>query len=422
MKLKGIDVSFWKDEPDWSKAKSIDFVIMGVTQRYGIDPSFKHNYDGCKKAGFKLGAYKYSYALTPEESRNEATEIIDILDGRSLDLPIFLDLEWDPQKFIDGSLFRKIITEFESVVVQAGYRFGIYCNKFWFENYIPEDFQQKYDFWIASIPSIDDGIPHENLKPNYEDVSIVGWQYSWAGHVEGIDNVEFDMDEFYIDFEEEPVKETTNITASKVIRRAKAWIGCNGYTGTNHQIIDLYNNHKPLAQGYKVSYSDSWCDVFVSAVFIKLKATDLIGGTECGVERHVQLFKSAGIWISDASITPLKGDIIVYDWNKDAFADHIGIVTKVKDDGTIVTIEGNCDNAVKYSYVKVGDSCIRGFARPRYKKSNLDLAELNKSTHEIAEEVIAGKWGNGKERKQRLTEAGYDYDAVQAEVNRVLSE
>lgn len=43
-----------------------------------------------------------------------------------------------------------------------------------------------------------------------------------------------------------------------------------------------------------------------------------------------------------------------------------------------------------------------------------------KSNTEIAREVIQGKWGNGATRKQRLTAAGYDYAAVQAEVNRLL--
>ena len=52
------------------------------------------------------------------------------------------------------------------------------------------------------------------------------------------------------------------------------------------------------------------------------------------------------------------------------------------------------------------------------------LARLNaqkKTVAQLAEEVIAGKWGNGEERKQRLTQAGYDYSAVQAEVNRIAA-
>lgn len=43
-----------------------------------------------------------------------------------------------------------------------------------------------------------------------------------------------------------------------------------------------------------------------------------------------------------------------------------------------------------------------------------------KSNEEIANEVIAGKWGNGNDRKNRLTNAGYNYDEVQAIVNKKL--
>lgn len=43
-----------------------------------------------------------------------------------------------------------------------------------------------------------------------------------------------------------------------------------------------------------------------------------------------------------------------------------------------------------------------------------------KSVTELAKEVIAGKWGNGSERKTRLTQAGYDYAAVQAKVNELM--
>lgn len=43
-----------------------------------------------------------------------------------------------------------------------------------------------------------------------------------------------------------------------------------------------------------------------------------------------------------------------------------------------------------------------------------------KSVTEIAKEVIAGKWGNGAERKRRLIQAGYDWNAVQDKVNELL--
>ena len=47
-------------------------------------------------------------------------------------------------------------------------------------------------------------------------------------------------------------------------------------------------------------------------------------------------------------------------------------------------------------------------------------APVKKSNTEIAQEVIAGKWGNGATRKTKLQDAGYDYNAVQAEVERLM--
>ena len=43
-----------------------------------------------------------------------------------------------------------------------------------------------------------------------------------------------------------------------------------------------------------------------------------------------------------------------------------------------------------------------------------------KSVDEIAGEVIQGKWGNGTDRKNKLTFAGYDYNAVQKRVNELM--
>ena len=45
-------------------------------------------------------------------------------------------------------------------------------------------------------------------------------------------------------------------------------------------------------------------------------------------------------------------------------------------------------------------------------------AQPKKSNEEIAKEVLAGAWGNGDDRKNRLSAAGYDYNAIQAIVNQ----
>lgn len=52
--------------------------------------------------------------------------------------------------------------------------------------------------------------------------------------------------------------------------------------------------------------------------------------------------------------------------------------------------------------------------------NKLVMATKKKSATELAKEVIAGKWGNGEARKSKLTAAGYDYAAIQSEVNKIL--
>lgn len=49
------------------------------------------------------------------------------------------------------------------------------------------------------------------------------------------------------------------------------------------------------------------------------------------------------------------------------------------------------------------------------------VADTKKSNEKIAKEVIAGKWGNGDDRKNRLTKAGYNYNTIQSLVNQMLS-
>ncbi len=54
------------------------------------------------------------------------------------------------------------------------------------------------------------------------------------------------------------------------------------------------------------------------------------------------------------------------------------------------------------------------------KRVNEILYPPRKSVDEIAREVVQGKWGNGDERFRKLTEAGYDYTQVQRRVNQIF--
>lgn len=211
-------------------------------------------------------------------------------------------------------------------------------------------------------------------------------------------------------------------SASDIVNQARAWLGKNEADGSFKEIIDVYNGHKPLARGYAVKYTDEWCSTFASAVSIKCGATSIFP-TECGCEKHIELFKALGSWIEDESITPKTGDVIFYDWNDNGvgdnkgYADHIGIVESVSN-GVITVIEGNNSSAVRRRTIAVNGRYIRGYGRPKY------TGETSKPTQNIdtiAKEVIAGKWGNGEDRKNNLTNAGYNYAEVQNRVNAILN-
>ena len=216
---------------------------------------------------------------------------------------------------------------------------------------------------------------------------------------------------------------TMGVTAQDVLNVMRSWLGFSEANGKFKQIIDLYNSHKPLARGYAVKYTDEWCDTTVSAAAIKAGAVNLIG-TECGVEKHVDIFKRKGIWIEDGTITPQPGDIIVYNWDdntqpNDGYSDHIGYVESVSGK-TIIAIEGNKGEAVARRTLSVGNGNIRGYARPKYASGGSSNPAPSKSIEEIAREVIAGVYGNGDARKKAIEAMGYDYNTVQAKVNELL--
>lgn len=109
-----------------------------------------------------------------------------------------------------------------------------------------------------------------------------------------------------------------------------------------------------------------------------------------------------------------------YDWNQLSeyrknlwLADYTGgpdvdcVIQQTGSTGKVSGISGNVDMDMLFD-----ESMLSGGVAP---KPNPD-----KSISEVAQEVIQGAWGNGDARKNALTAAGYDYATVQAEVNRIL--
>lgn len=85
--------------------------------------------------------------------------------------------------------------------------------------------------------------------------------------------------------------------------------------------------------------------------------------------------------------------------------------------GRLAGYSGNLDCDVFYGNGSTWDAYVgksTSTAKPQSKPAA-------KTTDQLAEEVIAGLWGNGSDRKKRLTAAGYDYDAVQKAVNQKMA-
>ena len=155
------------------------------------------------------------------------------------------------------------------------------------------------------------------------------------------------------------------------VHTAQQWSGVEEGSEQHKKILQIYNNHLPLAQGYAVTNEDSWCAAFGSCVAIQRRLTDIIP-TECSCQRQIDLWKSMGRWEENDNYMPLPGDFIYYAWDEKqilgdctGWADHVGIVV-----GTagpfIKVIEGNKNDSVAYRIILRGNYQIRGFGLPDY--------------------------------------------------------
>lgn len=417
---KGIDVSSYQNTIDWKKVKGdgIDFAILKVIRKdLNPDKQFEANWKGCEAVGMPiLAVYNYSYATTESKGRTDAQAVLQILNGRKV--RVCLDAEDACQKNL-GKRLIDIINAYAEVITDAGLEFMVYTGLYFYNTFIRPYGGVSYPLWIARYGD-NDGSLNEAYKPSV--AGMVGWQYTSKAKVSGITG-NVDMNVWYEELEE---KKEDGKTAEKVVEQARSWIGRNEADGSHKEIIDIYNAHLPLARGYKVKYTDSWCATFVSAVAIKLGYTDIIP-TECSCQRLIDEFKAINRWIENENRTPKPGDIIFYDWedsgasDNTGWSDHVGIVEAVNN-GQITIIEGNYNNAVNRRNLAVNGRYIRGYGAPDYDATVAKNETVTKKTvEEIAKEVIAGNWGNGDERKARLSTAGYDYEVVRQKVNELLT-
>ena len=192
----GIDVSSHQGDIDWEavKAEGVEFVFVRAVYRgYGtgklvIDEKCLQNIEGAQAVGIDVGVYVFSQAISQAEVLEEASTVIGLLDGYTLQLPIVFDVE----KVADSSARTNALTvqertdltkAFLEAVKNAGYQPMFYHNTEMGAMLLDLTQLTEYPKWFA-------GYNREFYWPYEYDI----WQYSETGRVNGINgNVDLDI-------------------------------------------------------------------------------------------------------------------------------------------------------------------------------------------------------------------------------------
>ena len=344
MEIKGIDVSAWQGAIDWDTVANygMDFAILRITEAGNvIDSCFEKNYSGCQKHNIPTGAYKYSYAMTVAEIQSEARKVVEVLNGRKLQYPVWLDLEWNNQRSLGAEQIHKLAEAFEKIITAAGYKFGIYCNVDWYLNVICSHLK-KYDFWIACYPESDNGTLQERLRPDFG----VGWQYSSKAKIPGISGT-VDRNVFYKDYAESKKQEggtDVDKEIEKVILIAKNEEGYLEKKSNNQLDNKTANagsaNYTKYWRDIKPDYQGQpWCAAFISWCFMKAFGLD---NAKKLLKHWPYVYCPTLGKLFTRNANPKIGDVVIFYHN--GMFTHTGLVTAVIGD-RFYTIEGNTSGA-----------------------------------------------------------------------------
>ena len=178
----------------------------------------------------------------------------------------------------------------------------------------------------------------------------------------------------------------------KVVSIAQCWLGTKEGSGGHHAIIDTYNGYTPRPRGYKVTYKDSWCAAFVSAVAIKAGLTAIMP-VECSCGELLKLYKARGRWVENDAYVPSPGDLILYDWQDTGIGDctgapdHVGLVEQVTGK-TVTVIEGNYNDMVGRRILAADSRSIRGYCCPDYASRAAKSPEEVTVTNTVSDGVV----------------------------------
>ena len=177
-KVTCVDVSEFQQNIDFNKMKNDSIKAVIIRAGYGREVSqkdsmFESHYRNAKSAGLKVGAYWYSYADSVSDAEKEAKACLECINNKSLDMPIYYDLEDYSMVKLGKTKLTAIAERFCETIKKSGYRAGVYANLNWFNNYLDYDkLKKKYSIWLAQYNSVN-------------ELSCDIWQNSSTGRVSG---------------------------------------------------------------------------------------------------------------------------------------------------------------------------------------------------------------------------------------------
>lgn len=278
--MKGIDISSYQNSINWSKvaASGLDFAIIRAAStnnadvNYMEDRYFSLNYTKARAAGLKVGAYIYTSAYNKSEMKYNIDCLLRTLDGRSLDMPVYIDVEAEKRQTPLGkAALTEVVLYGCSLIKAAGYQAGVYANLTWYKKYLDADMLCAGDneIWLAAWPDNPD-------KYDYSDLCVT-WQYTSSGKVDGIDG-NVDMDYRYKEIIEKKyavtVGDIVNGTVTCGVDKAKAGdkVTLTVTPNKGYSIKSVkYNDMEASRDGDNIySFTMPSNDVTVTAVFEKI--------------------------------------------------------------------------------------------------------------------------------------------------------
>lgn len=148
--MTGIDLSHYQDGLDLGNMSGYSFAILKISEGKGLaDSSFEKFYAAAAANKIPVGAYVYSHALTPDAARAEANFALSRLNGRPLQLGIYMDVETTGQMQLPKAQLKETVTAFVETVKAAGYHAGIYGSEYNAWSRLSVDEFEEFLIWVA---------------------------------------------------------------------------------------------------------------------------------------------------------------------------------------------------------------------------------------------------------------------------------